>query len=121
MGHHFLRWKKQERNKLRLQMTSGQFKGSRVVYLKSFKTLEKASFSEVHQISRNNGYDFQTGNNSGNHTVKTPLISNILFGGLMTNHSYSLSINLFFLLSITNWDRTLHYCLSGIFIFYFIS
>jgi hypothetical protein len=91
VGHHFLRWKKQERNKLRLQMTSGQFKGSRVVYLKSFKTLEKASFSEVHQISRNNGYDFQTGNNSGNHTVKTPLISNILFGGLMTNHSYSLS------------------------------
>ena len=99
-------------------MTSGEFKGSHVVYLKSF---EKASFSEMHQISRNNGYDFQTGKNSGNHTVKTPLTSNILFWGLMKILSYSLSINLFYLLNITNWDRTLHYCLPGIFVFYFIS
>ena len=61
-------------------MTSGQFKGSHVVCLKSFKTFEQDSFSEMYQISRNNGYDFQTGKNSGNHTVKTPLKSYILFG-----------------------------------------
>jgi hypothetical protein len=30
----FLRWKKQEYNKLELQVTSAQFKGSHVVYLK---------------------------------------------------------------------------------------
>jgi hypothetical protein len=39
-------------------MTSGQFKGSHIVCLKSFKTFEQDSFSEMHQISRNNGYDF---------------------------------------------------------------
>ena len=59
-------------------MTSGQFKGSHIVCLKSFKMFELVS--EMHQISRNNGYDFQTGKNSGNHTVKTPLTSSILFG-----------------------------------------
>ena len=31
----------------------------------------------MHQISRNNGNDFQTGNYSGNHTVKTTLTSYI--------------------------------------------
>jgi hypothetical protein len=61
-------------------MTSGQFKGSHIICLKSFKTFEQASFSKIHQISRNNGYDSQTGKNSGNHTVKTSLISNMLFG-----------------------------------------
>ena len=61
-------------------MTSGKFKGSHIVCLKSFKIFEQYSFSEMHQISRNNVYNFQTGNNSGNHTVKTPLKSYILFG-----------------------------------------
>ena len=28
---------------------------------------------------------------------------------------------LFYFLNIMNWDRTLHYCLSGLFTFYFIS
>ena len=79
LGHNFIRWKKEECNKLELQMTTGQFKGSHVIYLKSLKTFEQASFSEMHQISRNNGYDFQTGKNSGRHTMKTPLTSSILF------------------------------------------
>ena len=60
-------------------MTSGQFKGNRFVYLKSFKTFEMTSFSEMHQISRNNGYDLQTGENAGNHTMKIPIAYNITF------------------------------------------
>jgi len=69
----------------------------------------------MHQISRNNGNDFQTGKNSDNHTMKTTLTSNtyfLVFKEIPFLFSL-ISINIFYLLNITNWYRTLHYCLSG--------
>ena len=91
----FLQWTKHECSKLELQMTSAQFKGNHFVYMKSFKTSEKASFSEKHQLLVNNGYDFQACKNLGNHTMKTSLTFYIHFWGLMNIYLYSLTITLF--------------------------
>jgi len=72
----------------------------------------------MYQISRNHGNDFQTGKNSGNHTMKTTLTSNTYILVFSENPFYSLCINIFYLLNITNWDRKLHYCMSGMFTCY---
>ena len=71
--------KKQECNKLDLQKTSGQFKATRVIYLK-LKHLKRPPFFKMHQISLNNGYDYQTGKNAGNQIFETTLTSSIRFG-----------------------------------------
>jgi hypothetical protein len=55
----------------------------------------------MHQISRNNGIDFQTGKNSGNHTVKTTLtyITHTV-QCLRKINVYSLSISISYLVNI---------------------
>ena len=94
-------------------MPSGQLKGRRILHLKLFKALENVLFSVRHEQSRNNGKDFQKGKNTGNKTVKTPLLSNTYFLLINETSFYFININIFHFSNITNWNQTLHYCLPG--------